>query len=127
MTYVLTGIPVEPGAPAPIRPEITAFISDETKKIQVSLFIRALTTFQNMDVTDMKSFFQIAGMLIMTCLDDRNMLTTIFTSQVFTDFLRFRGTESQRKAKRRKPGSVPTTRSRFRLGIGLTWYCSRCA
>jgi tyrosinase len=61
MSYVITGIPVKPGAPIPIRPEITAFVNDETKKIQLSLFIRALTTFQNMDVTQMKSFFQVAG------------------------------------------------------------------
>ena len=56
--YAITGIPV----PIPNRMEITAFVNEETKKIQLSLFIRALTTFQNMDITELKSYFQIAGM-----------------------------------------------------------------
>jgi hypothetical protein len=56
--YAITGIPV----PIPNRMEITAFVNEETKKIQLSLFIRALTKFQNMDITELKSYFQIAGM-----------------------------------------------------------------
>jgi hypothetical protein len=60
--YPITGIPVDPGAPVPNRLEITTFVNDGTKQIQVSLFIRALTTFQKMDITQMKSYFQVGGM-----------------------------------------------------------------
>jgi hypothetical protein len=69
--YPITGILVEPGVPTPNRSEITTFVNDETKQIQVSLFIRALTVFQKMDITQLKSYFQVSGMLLMSCTGER--------------------------------------------------------
>lgn len=59
--YPITGIPVEAGEPLPQRRDCKVWASDYENSIQVSLFIRALRKFYNIDYQDDKSYFRIAG------------------------------------------------------------------
>ena len=65
MSYAITGIPMpaqpDPQHPIPLRKEVTAWASDSENAVQLSLFIQALTAFQQMDVSDQLSYYQIAG------------------------------------------------------------------
>ncbi|KAB8269268.1 tyrosinase [Aspergillus minisclerotigenes] len=65
LTYFpITGIPVDPGSPTPVRREIASWSisSDPVDRIQVSLFIRALRIFQEKDLkSDQLSYYQIAA------------------------------------------------------------------
>ncbi|KAG4440203.1 hypothetical protein IFR05_004282, partial [Cadophora sp. M221] len=59
-TYAIKGIPVPAGQPTPTRKEITAWISNNP--LQVSLFMRALTEFQQLSPTQNPlSYYRIAG------------------------------------------------------------------
>lgn len=55
----------DPQHPIPLRKEVTAWASDPENAVQLSLFIQALTKFQQMDPLDPKtgklSYYQIAG------------------------------------------------------------------
>ena len=60
-TYAIKGVPLAPGQPIPARKEITAWYNNEENALQVSLFIQALTAFQQLPVTDELSYFRVAG------------------------------------------------------------------
>lgn len=63
LTYPIQGIPVDTGRlEPPTRKEITAWLSDTANAHQVSLFMRALTEFQQLSPTnDSLSYYRIAG------------------------------------------------------------------
>ena len=63
-TYPITGIPLVPGAPLPVRQEITAWYTNSDNKYQVSLFVQALQIFKGIHVTERLSFFQVAGVIL---------------------------------------------------------------
>lgn len=60
-TYAITGIPVPQGKPIPARKDIAAWANDPANARQFSLFIRAESAFQSVEVTEKLSYFQIAG------------------------------------------------------------------
>lgn len=59
--YAIKGIPVRDGEPIPTRKEVSAWYEDPENILQVSLFIQAFTAFQEMDVKEPLSYYQIAG------------------------------------------------------------------
>jgi tyrosinase len=63
-TYPITGI-LQGLGPAcnqvPVRQEIDAWYTNPDNLQQVNLFLLALAKFQGMPVTDMKSYYQVAG------------------------------------------------------------------
>lgn len=67
MTYPITGITagLGPGAQVPLRREIDEWYAstNPNDQLQVSLFIIALLSFQELDPQDTLSYFQVAGML----------------------------------------------------------------
>ena len=61
MSYPITGIAVESGAPTPLRMNICDFMGPGNE-IQVSLFMQALASMQSKPFTDQLSYFRIAGL-----------------------------------------------------------------
>lgn len=61
--YRITGIKTGqgPDGQLPLRYEIDAWSQDPSNKRQVDLMLLAIQRFQQMDVTDELSYFQIAG------------------------------------------------------------------
>ena len=59
--YPIQGVPVRPGQPLPLRMNFNDWSSNHEKSISVSLFIRALQMWYDMDYEKMLSYFRIAG------------------------------------------------------------------
>ena len=66
-TYAIKGIPLptekDPKHPIPIRQEIDAWFLNSNNVLQVSLFIQALGIFQKTEITDLVSYYRVAGLL----------------------------------------------------------------
>ncbi|KZS88975.1 Di-copper centre-containing protein [Sistotremastrum niveocremeum HHB9708] len=60
-TYAITGIPVPPNTPIPIRREIHEWASNDENKEQVALFLLAFERFQRIKPEEKLSYFKIAG------------------------------------------------------------------
>ncbi|PIG80893.1 tyrosinase domain protein [Aspergillus arachidicola] len=65
MTYLITGIPKDPKHPLPIRKDIDDWYLEQTSpgsnRIQLTLFVEALTVVQNRPLEDKLSYFRLAG------------------------------------------------------------------
>jgi tyrosinase len=65
-TYAIKGIPLpkhpDPHHPIPVRQEITSWYSNPDNAIQVSLYIQALSRFQQLPIDKKVSYFQVAGL-----------------------------------------------------------------
>lgn len=74
--YPITGIQrgLGPHGEVPVRMEIDHWWNSEDRihQDQVSLFIKALKIFQEMDITDKRSYFAIAGELSIYALVPRH-------------------------------------------------------
>ena len=82
-SYLIVGIPTNPGEALPLRQEITAWANDEKNEHQVSLFLRALTNLQARLVERKLGYFQVAGALTL----DRYQSQRELTYQGFTHIL----------------------------------------
>ena len=63
-TYPITGIPTGSLKPTPLRQEVSTWwdLNDpEKNKLQVSLFVQALTIFKTMSIQDKLSYYQVSG------------------------------------------------------------------
>ena len=60
-SYPISGIPITPGKPLPLRHEITAWVNDAKNEYQVSLFLRAIAQVKARSVEDYLGYFQLAG------------------------------------------------------------------
>ncbi|KAE8158927.1 common central domain of tyrosinase-domain-containing protein [Aspergillus tamarii] len=65
MPYLITGIPKDPKYPLPIRKDIDDWYLEQTSpgsnRIQLTLFVEALTVVQNRPLQDQLSYFRLAG------------------------------------------------------------------
>ncbi|GMG07273.1 unnamed protein product [Aspergillus oryzae] len=65
MPYLITGIPKDPKHPLPIRKDIDDWYLEQTSagsnRIQLTLFVEALTVIQNRPLNDQLSYFRLAG------------------------------------------------------------------
>nr|6JU5_A Chain A, Tyrosinase [Aspergillus oryzae] len=63
--YLITGIPKDPKHPLPIRKDIDDWYLEQTSagsnRIQLTLFVEALTVIQNRPLNDQLSYFRLAG------------------------------------------------------------------
>lgn len=90
-TYAIRGIPVPAGQPTPTRKEITTWVSNNP--LQVSLFMRALTEFQQLSPTqDPLSYYRIAGSCLYQIL--RSIFLILLTYQEFMETPTYLGMES---------------------------------
>lgn len=119
----ITGIPVPQGQKTPFRREVAQWWNDPDTTMQRTLFIKALTNFQEVRVDQELSYYQVAGSCILAI--SVRIFNLLELTPIHQESMDIRPSPGMAKVIQVNCSSALTTRSHSRPGIVPTWPYTR--